>query len=699
MVARVANDLAFFYQLQNVSYSLLDGRSFKFGVVDTDDSGLTASQITALEGQGKHLWAYVSAGEAETFRDYWINGSWGTTPPDFLINQNPHWATGWRVKFWDQDWQDVVKARVAGIINKGYDGAYFDVVDVYTVQDVKTAFLIENPGGDIKKAMEDFIVEISQYAKSLNPNFKIVVQNAVALLNNSEIVNLTDPLQPNMRFLNAIDGLGKESTFTLGDTYPLGWTPWDKRYVENAINAGKFVIGLEYPTSNAAQQYALSNMLAAGYIPYFDTRQHNGNFLNINYSVLGLVDPYLIGLATGASTVGLALNGNGTDEVLTTYEGNDTVYGNGGNDQIVLGTGYDKGYGGDGNDTIYGLEGNDTLDGGSGSDRLYGWYGADSIIGGDGSDSIYGDWGNDNLDGGAGNDYIFGWDDHDSIIGGDGADVIWGDRGNDTIDCGQGDDIVYAGPDDDVIYGSSGNDQIYGDEGNDTIQGDAGNDYLYGWTGNDSIIGGGGNDIISGDAGADTIYAGTENDTVYAGDGNDIVYLGNGDDWAFGDGGDDIIFGDTGNDVIFGWAGSDQLFGEAGNDVLSAEDGADGLNGGDGNDSLYGGAGDDWLMSGNDGGTAPNAGTLFWGDYSFGGAGVDQFVYLRNSGVDFIADFVAGVDKVEISGFAGANFAATVAPNLTYTNGQAWLFLGVNQAIVFDAIAVNALTATDFIFS
>lgn len=544
-----SQDLVFFYQLQHLDAATLESRNFKLAVVDDDDAKLSRDNISLLNSQGKSLLAYASAGEAETYRDYWRNGQWGVNPPSFIIDQNPNFATGFRVKFWEDAWQQVVLTRVESLAREGYSGVYLDVVDVYNVPSVRAAYQAAFPGGDIRKAAEDFVVRISEYAKSLNPDFKIVVQNAVGLLNQTELANYTEPLTPNTRFLNAIDGIGKESTFAFRDTFPLPWTEGDARYTQNATNAGKFVIGLEYPTSASAQNYSLSEQLDAGYIPYFDTQLHDGNFLAINYDVASLVSPTLVALAAGNPLAGTALIGT---------EAGDRLIGNGYADII---------YGYAGADTIYGLEGNDNISGGDGNDIAFGWEGNDRLVGGAGNDSLFGDQGNDTVVGGAGDDGLYGWTGNDSLDGGAGNDFLMGEQGVDTIIGGDGADTIYAGSENDIVYGD------------DSIASSA--------TGNDYILLDDGNDVGAAGSGADTVFGGSGNDTILAGDGNDFIG---------GDVGNDSIMGDAGNDTLFGWTGDDSLFGGSGNDLLSGEDGIDRLDGGTGNDTLYGGASNDHFV-------------------------------------------------------------------------------------------------------
>ena len=95
--------------------------------------------------------------------------------------------------------------------------------------------------------------------------------------------------------------------------------------------------------------------------------------------------------------------------------------------------------------------------------------------------------------------------------------------------------------------------------------------------------------------------------------------------------------------VITGTSAADSLVAGAGDDSLSGGAGNDTLSGGAGNDTLSGGAGDDSLI---------------------GGLGKDLFRFdtaLATAGVDTLADFVTGTDKIVLSAAVFKQFAAGAA--------------------------------------
>jgi len=73
---------SFIYQLQNIDYKTLYSNNFDLAVIDWEEAGLSQSQLSDLQKQGKKIVSYLSIGEAENYRDYWQN--WDTNQPPFL---------------------------------------------------------------------------------------------------------------------------------------------------------------------------------------------------------------------------------------------------------------------------------------------------------------------------------------------------------------------------------------------------------------------------------------------------------------------------------------------------------------------------------------------------------------------------------------------------------------------------------------
>ncbi|MFQ1699919.1 MJ1477/TM1410 family putative glycoside hydrolase [Loktanella agnita] len=421
----------FLYQLQNASFNSLKAGDFKVAVVDPDDSDMSANEVNTLqEDQGKMLYAYRSIGEAEDYRDYWKEGNWSKNEPDFLLEENPKWPGNYLVKFWDEDWQDVVFDMIDDVVAKGYNGVYLDIVDGYNVAQVKNAYPGSNK--ELRQEMIDFVIKISEYAKAQNPDFQIIPQNAVGLLSK---VDENPGSGANKAYIDAIDGLGIEDLW-YDDNKVASWSDGDLKLIKLAQDAGKFVLATSYPTQNSKKDTFIDNAIEEGLIPYVGDRElDSGNGDPINntiedrmegvefiapWDIPPINDPDPIDLPGETNTI---TGTNGKDE-LWGGAGDDVMNGKGKADVMAGGNGNDEMYGGNGADELFGNAGDDTLDGGRGNDYMEGGSGADNLLGGRGRDTLLGGNGDDYLEGGSG---------HDILSGGRGDDELSGGKGDDTF--------------------------------------------------------------------------------------------------------------------------------------------------------------------------------------------------------------------------------------------------------------------------
>lgn len=295
-------------------------------------------------------------------------------------------------------------------------------------------------------------------------------------------------------------------------------------------------------------------------------------------------------------------------------------------------------------ESVIGTNYNDILRGDDNDNVLRGLHGDDWVEGGDGEDTLYGDEGDDTLKGGKDKDYL---------LGGDGYNTLYGQHGNDTLVVGER-GTAYGGSGNDIIYGGNKADFLDGGYGDDTISAFDGNDTLTGGDGTDHLDGGDGYDIVRELAnngviavllgnGSGTLTAYGETDTLVSiesfetGSGDDIFYFASGDQFVRSGGGNDFasmgdgvdrFWGGAGNDEAYGGDGNDFLFGEGNNDTLIGGAGEDDIRGGQGNDRIEGGADNDSLR---------------------GEDGADGFVFASaNTGIDYIHDFVIGLDRIVI---------------------------------------------------
>lgn len=198
---------------------------------------------------------------------------------------------------------------------------------------------------------------------------------------------------------------------------------------------------------------------------------------------------------------------------------------------------------------------------------------------------------------------------------------------------------------------------VMGTENADDLTATNASERIFGLNGDDFIYGEGGNDLIDAGGGLDTIWGGAGNDTfVYAGDsgndyiidfapGQDKVMIGSSliadgksvMDYAYQDG-KSVIF-EFGDKVLVLWGQNIANIDESMFEIFNDQGGLDGetFTGTAGNDTIMGTFGDDTIFGG--------AGF----DQIRGSHGADTFAFKPGSDRDFIVDFNAAHDTLEIA--------------------------------------------------
>ncbi len=166
---------------------------------------------------GRRLLSYLSIGEAEDYRDYWVrawdarrDGQPDPGAPRWLLPQNPEWKGNYRVRYWSPEWQALVLAELDRCFEAGFDGLYLDLVDAFEnfEYDASRREWIEhrtNPetGRTYRRDMVDWVRRIAQRARERRPAAILVAQNGEALL--------ADP-----DFREAIDAVAIEDLWSNG---------------------------------------------------------------------------------------------------------------------------------------------------------------------------------------------------------------------------------------------------------------------------------------------------------------------------------------------------------------------------------------------------------------------------------------------------------------------------------------------------
>jgi cysteinyl-tRNA synthetase len=237
------------YQLQNIKPKKIAASPYDLVVIDyaSDDGPFTSAQVEQMkrkpDGSRRLVIAYMSIGEAETYRPYW-NKAWRKEPPPWLGKENRQWRGNFGVKFWEPGWQAIVFDYADRIVEAGFDGIYLDKVDEF-----------EDLGHPDE--MVEFVVRIAARVKAKNPAFLVISQNGDGLLSNK-------------RFRDAIDAFAREDLFFGEDD---DGKPNQPDSIEESIarlrtfaGENKPVFVVEYPRGKKQRERARSDIAALGFI-------------------------------------------------------------------------------------------------------------------------------------------------------------------------------------------------------------------------------------------------------------------------------------------------------------------------------------------------------------------------------------------------------------------------------------------------
>lgn len=132
------NKQAFLNALQATNYDLFVLDLFFNGVALTAED--VASLKTKANGGSRLVICYMSIGEAEDYRYYW-QADWNQNRPSWLEAENPDWPGNFKVRYWEQGWQDIIfgndASYLARIVNAGFDGVYLDIIDAFEYFEAK----------------------------------------------------------------------------------------------------------------------------------------------------------------------------------------------------------------------------------------------------------------------------------------------------------------------------------------------------------------------------------------------------------------------------------------------------------------------------------------------------------------------------------------------------------------------------------
>jgi cysteinyl-tRNA synthetase, unknown class len=273
------------YQLQDLDVARAAASPFDLLVIDytkdgSDETRLTPAELDRLkrrpDGARRIVLAYVSIGEAESYRPYW-NASWKKNKPEWLLRENPEWKENYAVCFWEPGWQNLMcgspDAYLDRVQSQGFDGLYLDKCDVFedlAAHEKKVA--ATRP--DIERDMVAFVQAISRNAKARDPNFLIIMQNAEGLVEHRDL-------------LAAIDGIAKEELVFGVDGPEKKNGAEDIAYSKDCLDkvkrAGKAVLVVEYLNARDKISKAAEIVEGAGYVLYIAPKDRE--LKRLNYDV------------------------------------------------------------------------------------------------------------------------------------------------------------------------------------------------------------------------------------------------------------------------------------------------------------------------------------------------------------------------------------------------------------------------------
>ncbi len=288
----VINDInisTWMYQIQNLydeNIDILDDTNYDMMVVEpefnfTEDPYDTPRIVSSLSrktnGDKRLLVAYIDIGQAEDYRDYWKDDWVAPTEnsqgsPDFLISMDPDgWSGNYPVAYWDERWKSIWlddDGIISKIAEEGFDGIYLDWVEAY--DDEKVLEYAQSQNIDAKREMINFIKELKEKGREINPNFVVISQNAQYLLDYDAD-----------EYASVIDAIATEDTWFYGegdgnwDDEEAGDLQGDERHeddysIENRIKQNKKYLDLGIPVFTV--DYCISENNA--YTTYNESRKN-----------------------------------------------------------------------------------------------------------------------------------------------------------------------------------------------------------------------------------------------------------------------------------------------------------------------------------------------------------------------------------------------------------------------------------------
>ncbi len=212
------------------------------------------------DGRRRVVLSYLSIGEAEQYRFYW-QGVWCNrkSAPAWIGVVNPNWPGNYPVRFWDPEWQNLIlsgpDSYLAKIQSQGFDGLYLDRADVWS------EWTQERPNAE--RDMIAFLGRIASAARTRDPGFLVVMQNAEELLAHRSVRSVLDGVAKE----DLLHGINFTEAANDADTVAGALT-----YLKRARADGLAVFAVEYLADSILAEAARRRLSGYGFIPVFAPR-------------------------------------------------------------------------------------------------------------------------------------------------------------------------------------------------------------------------------------------------------------------------------------------------------------------------------------------------------------------------------------------------------------------------------------------
>jgi polyhydroxybutyrate depolymerase len=211
--------------------------------------------------------AYIDVGQAESYRKYWQD-DWDIGNPEWIVGADPDgWDDNYCVKFWDNQWKNIMLAQFDELLKAGYDGAYLDWLEVYDYELLIS--IAEDEGVNLEDEITEFVRILASHCRKHNPGFLLIAQNASEMGRIPSYRNLFDGIAQEAIWLDG--GGDPETSDAIADmSVDAQWTSELIKDLRVWQYFGLPVFNCEYAVDKSNEAYRLGK--SHGFITYCTTR-------------------------------------------------------------------------------------------------------------------------------------------------------------------------------------------------------------------------------------------------------------------------------------------------------------------------------------------------------------------------------------------------------------------------------------------